>query len=277
MSTKREPRSQACTELKMATKTEPTPQVYRKFAAIYDKMQADRHSVLMTEYCRRIFSRFKIRPRTGLDLCCGTGSAIREFTDLGIKMSGLDRSAEMLAVAAGKLKGRKVKLYQSALPHFRILSIHDSTRIERFELVTCFYDSLNYLKNASELKTAFQSVHDHLEEDGWFIFDMNTEAGLKTLWDEQVFADAHDDLAWVWKNEYNPKTKSAACHATFFLKKGRTWERFEETHVEHAFDNQTIKRLLKEAGFRIKGFYDCRTFVRASKRDYRICAVAKRI
>jgi SAM-dependent methyltransferase len=249
---------------------------YSEFARVYDRMGADRHSAMMVEYTFKIFRKFKIRAACGLDLCCGTGTAIALFLDQRLSMSGLDQSASMLAVARKKLKGRKVKLYQKSLPKFRILESGDSRRVKKFDLITSFYDSLNYLKNTRELKTAFRSVFNHLNKGGWFIFDMNTPEALKTIWGGQVYADAKDNLAWVWQNYYHEKTRSAKCHITFFVKHGKLWERFDEEHTETAYENETLLRLLKEVGFQVKGFYRCFSFEKAKQGTYRICGVVKR-
>ncbi len=249
---------------------------YAKFSQVYDLMGADRHSAKMVDYTFKIFRRFNIKAVCGLDLCCGTGTAISLFLDQGLQTSGLDQSASMLAVAAKKLKGHKVKLYQESLPKFKILQTSDSHKIQKFDFITCFYDSLNYLKNSKELKTAFRSAYNHLNPGGWFIFDMNTSAALKILWGGQVYADARDDLAWVWRNTYHEKTQSATCHTTFFVKRGKMWERFDEEHIERAYDNNTVLKLLREVGFQVKGFYRCFSFEKPKKRSYRICGVVKR-
>lgn len=235
-------------------------------------MGADTHSAKMVEYAFKIFRRFNIRTACGLDLCCGTGTAISLFLDQGLPMSGLDRSAPMLAAAAKKLKGRKVRLYQKSLPKFRILQAGGS-KVRKFDLITCFYDSLNYLKNARELKVTFRSVYNHLNKGGWFIFDMNTPAALKILWGGEVYAGARDDFAWVWSNSYHEKTMSATCRATFFVKREKLWERFDETHIERAYDNKTVLRLLREVGFQVKGLYRCFSFEKPKKGTYRICGV----
>lgn len=250
---------------------------FTRFAQVYDLVGGDRHSAKMVEYCFEIFRRFNIRATCALDLCCGTGTAIFLFLGEGLEMSGLDQSASMLAVAAKKLKGRKVKLYHKSLPNFKIPETRDSRRLRKFDLITCFYDSLNYLKNARELKTAFRSVYNHLHKGGWFIFDMNTLEALKTIWGGQVYADAKDKVAWVWKNTYYEKTMSATCHSTFFVKRGKLWERFDEEHIERAYDNRTVLRLLREVGFQVKGFYRCFSFEKPKKGTYRICCVAKRV
>jgi len=249
---------------------------YRKFATVYDQIKADEHSLKMVEYCFKIFRKFNIKPKTGLDLCCGTGSAIKRFQQKGILMSGLDQSPQMLKEAAQKLKSYKVTLYQQSLPNFRIYDAYNKRRLAHFDLITCFYDSLNYLKSQRELKTSFLSVYKHLSDEGWFIFDMNTPPALKIIWGSQVFANVTDDLAWIWKNNYNKKDTSATLKTTFFKKKGRLWERFDETHIEKAYENQTIKKLLKESGFHIKGFYRCFSFAQPTTKTYRICGIVKK-
>ena len=258
--------------------SEPGPDrtPYQRFAAVYDRIGHDSFSIEMVEYCARIFKVFRIRPCNALDLCCGTGSAIGRLLDYGFTMSGLDGSSEMLAIAAQKLNGKGVRLYHKQLPKFRLIDTDDSTVTRSFGLITCFYDSLNYLRNLTELKTAFKAVHAHLEPGGWFIFDMNTPVALETIWDGQVWGDTTDDLAWVWKNEYFAKAKSAICHTTFFVRDGDIWRRFDEDHFEKAYDNKTLRRAVKESGFQVKGFFDCFTFDRATKASDRVCVVARK-
>lgn len=250
--------------------------IYKKFASVYDQMNADMHSKKMIPYCKKIFKKFQIKPSIGLDLCCGTGSAILKFQEMGITMSGLDQSAEMLAQATVKTKKVKVKLYQKSLPKFRIIDSKDSKKNIQYDLITSFYDSLNYMLTEKDLSSAFQSVYKHLHTNGWFIFDMNTPNALKTIWDEQTYAGVQDSMAWVWQNDYNPIAKRAACHATFFKKKGELWERFDETHYEKGYSNSVIKKLLRENKFKIKGFYDCYTFEKPTRDSYRICAVVQK-
>lgn len=253
-----------------------TTKPYARFALHYDQMGADHHSVRMVEYTDKIFRKFKIRPTVGLDLCCGTGTAIELLADRGILMAGLDRSAEMLAVAAMKLKGRSVQLYCKELPRFKIIDNNDSSIERQFDLITCFYDSLNYLNNSRELKAAFRSIYLHTRPGGWFIFDMNTPAALETLWGDQVIADTRDNLAWIWKSRFDKPKCKATLTTTFFEKSGRGWNRHDETHIEYAWENETIKRLLGETGFLVKGFYKCHTFNRPGKKTCRVCGVVLR-
>ncbi len=248
---------------------------YSQLARVYDLMGADDHSIMMTEYCLRIFKRFHIKPVKVLDLCCGTGTALKIFSDWGCTVSGLDRSAAMLGIAAKKLKGRRIKLYQKSLPKFRLFEKRGRKEV-RFDLVTCFYDSLNYLTTQRDLKTAFRSVYEHLESGGWFIFDMYTEASLRILWGGQIYAGALDDIAWIWRNNFQKRRKTAECETTCFVKTGEKWDRFDELHVERAYENEKIITMLKAVGFVVKGFYKCHTFRKPGKKTFRVCGVAQK-
>lgn len=257
-------------------KTRWEVKIYNKFALVYDEMKADTHSRKMVGYCEKIFRKFKINPKTGLDLCCGTGTAIKLFSEMGIKMSGLDQSKQMLTVARKKLKNR-VSFYHDSLPNFRIYQEKNKKDLQRFELITSFYDSLNYMTSERKLKSSFQSVYKHLKSDGWFIFDMNTPEALKTLWDEQIYAGVNKDIAWIWHNDYDPKKQIATCNATFFRKKGRSYERFNEKHYEKGYKNSVIRKLLIDICFKVHGFYRCYSFEKPNRDTYRICVVSQRI
>lgn len=249
---------------------------YEKFARVYDRMGADLHSVKMTEYTFRLIRKFDIEVSDLLDLCCGTGAALQIFHERDYRVCGLDGSAAMLTRAKKKLEGAKVPLVRQTLPRFFIPEKNRSKKPRLFDLVTCYFDSLNYLKNKADLKAAFQSVSRHLRKGGWFIFDMNTPEALKTLWGSQCYAGSDRNLAWIFQNDYRPEKPSAACHVTLFVKENGRWQRWEESHIEYGYENNEIKKLLRESGFTVKGFYSCFTFEKPGKRTTRIAAVARK-
>jgi hypothetical protein len=75
---------------------------------------------------------------------------------------------------------------------------------------------------------------------------------------------------------YDDKRETATLNATFFIKDGRRWTRFDEVHRERAYSNRSIRLWLKETGFQVKGIYRCFTFERPNKKTNRICVVARR-
>ncbi len=252
---------------------------YQKFAQVYDRLEADRFSVRMAEYTLKILKRFEVDITDALDLCCGTGTAVKILSDTGMVMSGLDRSSEMLKMAKEKLRGRDIPLYCQALPRFKIQKRTSTNRpaARQFDLVTCFYDSLNYLLSKRELKAAFRAVRQHLRPGGWFVFDMNTPLALKTIWGAQPpFSGVKDDVAWIFKSEYFAENTTANCYVTLFVKSGRSWKRLDEIHTERGYPDKVIKSQLKDVGFKIKGYYKCLTFDKPDSTTSRICGVVQK-
>ena len=78
------------------------------------------------------------------------------------------------------------------------------------------------------------------------------------------------------EGEAGPLARSLASMLHYYEIRGRLWERFDEEHVERAYENRQIVRWLRNAGFRVRGFYHCFTFDRPRKSTYRICGVAQR-
>jgi SAM-dependent methyltransferase len=176
----------------------------------------------------------------------------------------------MLEVARKKADeyGVKIAFSRQQLTSFKIP--------RKVDLVTCYFDSLNYLLTMADLASCFKSARRALYDNGYFIFDVNTPEAMKVLWGSQVYADATDDVAWIWKNCYFPRIKRAEIHATFFVRKGDVWEKFEETHAERGYGVTEIKKILKASGFRPVNIYECLTFARPNRKSMRLAVVAKK-
>src|SRR5207245_9724675 len=75
----------------------------------------------------------------------------------------------------------------------RALRFHDE-----FDLVTSWYDSLNYLLRLDDLNKTFAGVFRSLRPGGSFLFDMNTPGTLSKGWQRHpsfVEVDTRDAFA----------------------------------------------------------------------------------
>ncbi len=140
---------------------------YEFFAQFYDAVQGDRAE--HARYLRSLIRKHAARARTVLELACGTGSILKQLWT-HYEVTGLDLSKEMLEIAAEKVPG--VPLFRADMRTFDLG--------ERFDVVLCVYDSINHLLRFDEWKTVFARAHDHLNEEGVFIFDINTVAASRT-------------------------------------------------------------------------------------------------
>ncbi len=98
-----------------------------------------------------------------LELGCGTGTILAGLGSFE-SLTGIDRSAEMLAIAREKV------------PDARLMEgdIADFDLDERFDVVICVFDTLNHLPRFELWQALFACARAHLNAGGLFIFDVNT-------------------------------------------------------------------------------------------------------
>ena len=76
---------------------------FTALARVYDAIMADIEYDAWAEFILSYAADTGPKPHTALDLACGTGNLTRELQSAGLKVTGLDASAEMLHVATERL------------------------------------------------------------------------------------------------------------------------------------------------------------------------------
>lgn len=232
---------------------------YEAIARVYDKLNAEIDYVAWANFFEAAFDRYLAsRPELVLDLACGTGRMTLELASRGYDMIGVDGSADMLGEALLQNDGR-----------YSILWLQQDMR--SFELygtvgaVTCCLDSLNYLLSPEDLSKCFATVHNYLDPDGIFLFDMNTPYKFDhtygnnayVLEDELVFDDGERAAVYCgWQNTYHPESGLCDFDLTLFeeLENG-DYRRSDEHQTERCYNLETVKQLLANAGFELLGVW----------------------
>jgi hypothetical protein len=137
-------------------------------------------------------------------------------------------------------------------------------------------DTLNHITKEKELLSVFSLVHNYLDPDGLFIFDVNGKAKCETLYANQTYVLEEGDDFCVWENEYNEKSKLCQFFITLFSKErdGR-YIRSEETQSEKMYTLESLRRALFDTGFEFIGAYSDFDFNAASDMSERIYIVAR--
>ena len=141
---------------------------YAQLDRFYDAAMGDRTE--MASYIRRLIRRHKPRARTLLELACGTG-AILKILAKSYDVAGLDLSPQMLLLARKKLP--HVRFYRKDMVSFSLG--------KKFDVIICVFDSIDHVLKFADWKKIFRNASRHLEKDGLFLFDINTEAKLDRL------------------------------------------------------------------------------------------------
>lgn len=219
--------------------------IYRDFARLYTMGEYPNFSIRMAEILPTLLDQFKIEPTSILDLACGEGSFAVAMAKKGFKVTGVDQSQEMLSFARRKALAEHVKV------HFLQMDIRNLKLTSSFDLVTCWFDSLNYLLTIRDLEQTFASVTRYLNSGGFFIFDMNTIFWLATLAQRYPTLIEKDtsDIFQVHHHSFDENTHIATFQITGFLKDNDRWTRqVDETHLERGYKLNEIRLCLENAG-----------------------------
>jgi SAM-dependent methyltransferase len=152
---------------------------YAAFSRFYDRIIGDR-----SEEIGRVLGYIeKFRPAATslLELGCGTGALLAGLTG-PLEVTGVDRSPEMLAIAAGRLPS--ARLVRADMTAFSLAA--------RYDVVICMFDTLNHVPSFRAWQSLFERVDEHLADDGLFIFDVNTAGRLRGLHGAPCFLEEFD-------------------------------------------------------------------------------------
>ncbi len=218
---------------------------YEFLAGSYDELTEDVDYASWADFAEKRFAGCGRTVRTVLDLGCGTGSLTRELALRGYEMIGVDRSPEMLALAAEKcrdLPGEKPLLLCQSMEK---LDLNDTV-----DACVCCLDTLNYITTQTVLNRIFQRVHLFLNPGGIFLFDVNTVEKLKGL-NGQVFLDEREDVYCVWRTQYEGRHRLCNYFMDIFRPDPQTglWRREQEVHVQRGYPVEELRDMLWDAGF----------------------------
>ena len=224
--------------------------LYDRFAKVYAGGKYPNLSQEMAAVLPKVMKQYKI-PAAGtkrlLDVACGEGSFAVEMAKKGWNVTGIDQSEEMLRLAKHRAKKESVEV------SFQNQDMRFIDFASEFDLVTCWFDSLNYLITNDDLQSAFNSISRSLKPNGWLIFDMNTTYGLAVEWQRNrcYVQQETPDLLELHRTDFDFEKNLACVRITWFISVGDKWEKYEEKHVERAFSLEEIEKCLEYAGLHV--------------------------
>ena len=241
--------------------------MYNEFAYLYDELINDVDYKSWADYYFKIFSRYGLKPKLGLDLGCGTGNMTVELAKRGIEMTGIDLSEDMLMVAREKSEGLDILYLNQNMSEFELYGTVD--------FVVSSLDCINYITDKRELLRVFKLVNNYLDPGGIFIFDINTAYKLENVIGNNTFVLEDDNVFCTWQNEYDKKRKICDFYLTFFCKNGNEYTRFDEQHSERAYEIDEIKTLIESSGMKLLKVYNSLSFDNYKKNSERVFFVAQ--
>lgn len=242
---------------------------YHELAASYDRLTNDVDYEATVDFYYGILKREGLKPRTCVDLACGTGSVTAILARKGLLVTGVDMSEEMLTMAQQKAAALENQ------PRFICQPLQALYLPRGVDMAVCALDSLDYITDPADCAAAIRRVYKALNPGGIFIFDVNTPEKLRAM-DGQVFLDEDDDVYCVWRGEFDDEANICTYWMDLFQRDGEVWHRSYEEHNEYAYSEPQLRSFLKAAGFTHIEVYADRKFEAPAAGEQRIYFKARK-
>lgn len=218
---------------------------YKMMAKVYDELiYEDVNYENIANYALAKCDQYSVNKERYLDLACGTGN-VGIYVGKSFKENYfVDLSHEMLIEADKKLRENRVR---------GKIVCQDMCELElnrKFNLITCVLDSTNYILDDESVENYLRGVYNHLEEDGLFVFDINSYYKISEVLGNNVYTYDSEELFYAWENIFEDEI--VEMNLNFFVKDGDKYERFTEVHEERAYKESEIESILKLIGFKIE-------------------------
>lgn len=215
------------------TVNQPVSEAYGAFAYAYNKALGERFFQSVSRLIEDALERYPTAKRTHLDVACGTGLTVKYFRGKGWRSVGVDASLPMLQVARGGVAGD-----MRQLPFLR-----------KFARVTCLYDSLNHLLEASDLGAAFRSMRGVMDQDSLLLFDMNHPDIYPEVWGlPDPYVASGDDYHLEIATSYRSREKLGRAEVSGWARIDGKKVKIRERHLQRAYSERQITDALASAG-----------------------------
>lgn len=227
---------------------------YRKFAYVYDELMKDMPYSDWLKFARTAWDKYGM-PKTVVDLGCGTGSLSIPLANEGFEVTGIDLSGDMLSVAHQKMestphgarlfKEGNLRWVQQDMTEWEMPGLVDS--------VISFCDCLNYLLDEEDILRTFERTYEGLISGGTFLFDVHHPNTFMRYAEEQPFVWNDDSVSYIWTCELDVDRLEIEHDLTIFAREEELdsdlYRRFEENHIQRAYDPEWMMNELQKCGF----------------------------
>ncbi len=221
---------------------------YSFFARFYDSLTSNVNYKLIASAIDGYINEHKPASNILVDVACGTGSLAVELSRLGYDVIGTDASCEMLSEAVKKAyDGEKPILFLNQ-------SMDELDLYGTVGVAVCTLDSVNHITDINQLDAAFSKISLFLEQDGLFIFDVNTEYKHNVILADNTYVYDCEDVYCVWQN--STKNGKTTINLDFFEADGDSYYRSCESFCEIAYSEAEIEDLLSKNGLKVISKYD---------------------
>ncbi|MCB9473817.1 MAG: class I SAM-dependent methyltransferase [Candidatus Delongbacteria bacterium] len=220
---------------------------YSLIASFYDRLMDHVDypgwAALLERLCYRHGQR---PPLSHFDAACGTGRLLAEVDGVGMEwLGGMDRSPQMLEKARQRLANLRPKV---------VLSVGDLEQdgpARPVELLSCLYDSVNYLTTPERLTRALHNLGSRLAPGGLLIFDVCTRANSVRHFNGRVENGRSGAFSWTRETAFDERTALHTNH--FTIRDEQRGRQVKEVHTQRIYSLDEVRACCAQAGLQVLG------------------------
>lgn len=224
---------------------------YEAISGAYDVLNSETDYEAWADYIAEVFKRYGSGVESVLDLGCGTGAMTFALHRRGYDMTGVDLSIDMLSVARDRCYDEEIDDILWLLQDMRSFELYGTVNA-----VVCCLDGINHLTGKGDISRCFGTVHNYLDPDGLFVFDVNTPFKFESFYADNDYILEDDGVTVCWQNHYDGERGVCEFYLSVFEEQeGGLWRRSDETVRERCYNRETLEAELTRAGFEVVGFF----------------------
>lgn len=176
-----------------------------------------------------------------LDVACGTGSH-HLYLKKNFTIDGLDINEQFLKMAQSK----------NPAAQYHHASMVDFNLGKRFDVITCLFSSIGYLRSTKEIVQALKCFKKHLKEDGLMIIEPwitpeNWYAGTVHMLTHEV-----DGIKVCRMNTSDTRGNFSYMNMHYLVGSEEGVKHFEEVHELLLLPKSELLEAFKQAGLKVK-------------------------
>lgn len=214
--------------------------MYNKSAKFYDALYHFIDYKTSSEKLREIINAYNPNARTLLDTACGTGKHIEHLKNY-YNAEGLDINTELLKIAKSRSPGNI----------FHECDMTDFELNKKYDVITCLFSSIAYVKTSKNLYTAVSSMAKHLNKNGLLIIE--PWFSKENFWVNNLTVNHYDEkdfkITWMYTSKRKDSLSILDIH--YLVGTPEEVSHFTEKHEVGLFDKEEYSDAMETAGLKV--------------------------
>jgi SAM-dependent methyltransferase len=136
-------------------------------------------------------------------------------------------------------------------PNLYQASLTDPIPGREYDLIICLFDSINYLKNLSEISQCLMEAEKALAPHGIFIFDISTLLNSMENFSDMVNHQHDKDTHLIHKAYYEPGQRRQISRLYLFKAQGAAYSLQTEEHHQRVFLTEELAKVIEDSPLKL--------------------------